>query len=135
MSDVFADLSWRGLVYQTTDDERLPGWLGAGQSRNSEPRLAMADKEKKPIQQLRDLHGGMSEELKAYYKELNRARKLLKQALKAGPKTVPELARETGLEPPATMWHVMAMNMLCLHASWIILMRLALHSLTKYDLH
>jgi hypothetical protein len=70
----------------------------------------MADKEKKPIQQLRDLHGGISEELKAHFKELNRARKLLKQALKAGPKTIPELARETGLEAPATMWHVMAMK-------------------------
>ncbi len=27
MSDVFAELTWRGLINQTTDDERLPGWL------------------------------------------------------------------------------------------------------------
>ncbi|MBN2217485.1 MAG: tyrosine--tRNA ligase [Pirellulales bacterium] len=28
MSDVFAELAWRGLIHQTTDDAHLPGWLG-----------------------------------------------------------------------------------------------------------
>ncbi len=27
MTDIFADLAWRGLIHQNTDDERLPGWL------------------------------------------------------------------------------------------------------------
>ncbi len=27
MTDVFADLAWRGLINQTTDDQQLPGWL------------------------------------------------------------------------------------------------------------
>jgi tyrosyl-tRNA synthetase len=27
MTDIFSDLTWRGLVQQTTDDERLPAWL------------------------------------------------------------------------------------------------------------
>ncbi|MEE2640815.1 MAG: tyrosine--tRNA ligase [Planctomycetota bacterium] len=27
MNDIFADLSWRGLIYQTTSDDELPGWL------------------------------------------------------------------------------------------------------------
>jgi tyrosyl-tRNA synthetase len=27
MSDIFDDLRWRGLIHQTTDDEKLPDWL------------------------------------------------------------------------------------------------------------
>lgn len=27
MTDIFADLDWRGLIHQNTDDEQLPGWL------------------------------------------------------------------------------------------------------------
>ena len=30
MPDIFADLSWRGLIHQTTDEKRLPGWLASG---------------------------------------------------------------------------------------------------------
>jgi tyrosyl-tRNA synthetase len=30
MSDIFADLKWRGLIHQTTDDAFLPGWLRGG---------------------------------------------------------------------------------------------------------
>ena len=29
MTDIFSELSWRGLINQTTDDENLPGWLAA----------------------------------------------------------------------------------------------------------
>ncbi len=28
--DIFADLTWRGLIHQSTDPENLPGWLNAG---------------------------------------------------------------------------------------------------------
>jgi tyrosyl-tRNA synthetase len=30
MNDIFADLTWRGLIQQTTDDSHLPGWLASG---------------------------------------------------------------------------------------------------------
>ncbi len=30
MPDIFADLQWRGLIHQTTDDAGLPAWLAAG---------------------------------------------------------------------------------------------------------
>ncbi len=29
MPDIFADLQWRGLIHQTTDDQGLPAWLAA----------------------------------------------------------------------------------------------------------
>ena len=29
MTDIFAELKWRGLIHQTTDDAHLPGWLNA----------------------------------------------------------------------------------------------------------
>ena len=32
MQDIFADLQWRGLIHQTTADDKLPGWL-AGATR------------------------------------------------------------------------------------------------------
>jgi predicted transcriptional regulator len=70
----------------------------------------MAEKQKTPIQVLRERHGGMSEELKEYFKEQNRVRKLIAGALKDGPKTVPEIARRTGLRSEITMWHVIAMK-------------------------
>ena len=30
MQDIFTDLKWRGLIHQTTADEKLPGWLSEG---------------------------------------------------------------------------------------------------------
>ena len=30
MSDIFAELQWRGLIHQTTDDNNLPNWLADG---------------------------------------------------------------------------------------------------------
>ena len=30
MNDIFADLAWRGLIQQTTDDRHLPEWLNSG---------------------------------------------------------------------------------------------------------
>lgn len=29
-TDIFADLQWRGLIHQTTDDQHLPSWLKTG---------------------------------------------------------------------------------------------------------
>jgi tyrosyl-tRNA synthetase len=28
VTDIYDELRWRGLIHQTTDDEKLPGWLG-----------------------------------------------------------------------------------------------------------
>lgn len=36
MTDIFAELRWRGLIHQTTDDEKLPAWL------NEKPRALYA---------------------------------------------------------------------------------------------
>jgi tyrosyl-tRNA synthetase len=30
MKDIFSDLTWRGLIHQSTDDAFLPGWLASG---------------------------------------------------------------------------------------------------------
>ncbi len=68
------------------------------------------NKPKKPIMVLRERCGGMSDELKAYQKELLALRKQLAATLEAGPKTVPEIAQECGLEADKALWHIMAMK-------------------------
>jgi hypothetical protein len=67
-------------------------------------------KGKSSINVLRDRRGGMTDELKAYFKEQQRVRKALVEALRGGPRTVPELAAAVRLETPAAMWHVAAMR-------------------------
>lgn len=66
--------------------------------------------EKTPLARLRESRGGVSEELKEYFKEQQRIRKALREALKYGPKSVPELAASCSLDKQATLWHVMAMR-------------------------
>ena len=58
----------------------------------------------------RERMGGLTEEKKAYGKDQRETRKALQNALKAGPRTVPELARETNLPSHKVMWHLMAMK-------------------------
>jgi len=75
--------------------------------------MIMAEKskpEKKPILILRDRMGGITEEMKEYFKRFNKIRKDIATALRTGPKTIPEIARETGLASKDAMWHVMAMR-------------------------
>jgi len=74
------------------------------------PQAPPKPKDRHAIAALRERHGGMSAPLKEYFKEQQRVRKALREALKAGPKTIPELAAACKLAPPATMWHVMAMR-------------------------
>jgi predicted transcriptional regulator len=69
-----------------------------------------AVKPKRPIEILRERRGGMSKELKAYFNEQQRVYKALRAALKNGPRTVPQLAKECGLPSPTVMWHLMAMR-------------------------
>jgi len=77
---------------------------------SEKPEAGKTVKDKRSIAVLRERHGGMSPELKERFKEQQRIRKLLREALKSGPKTVPELAAACKLDPPVTMWNVMAMR-------------------------
>jgi predicted transcriptional regulator len=69
-----------------------------------------ADKPKRAIEVLRERHGGMSKELKDYFNEQQKIYKALRAALKNGPRTVPELAKDCNLPAPAVMWHLMALR-------------------------
>jgi predicted RNA binding protein with dsRBD fold (UPF0201 family) len=67
-------------------------------------------KEKTSLTLLRERRGGMSDELKEYFKEQQRIRKALREALKGGAKSVPEIAAACSLDKQATLWHLMAMR-------------------------
>jgi hypothetical protein len=79
-------------------------------SDNVRPEAPKTEKAKRPIEILRDRQGGMSKELKERFNEQQRIYKAIRAALKTGPKTVPQIAAECKLEPPKTMWHVMALR-------------------------
>jgi len=68
------------------------------------------EKPKRPIEILRERHGGMSKELKEYFNEQQKIYKALRAALKSGPRTVPQLAKECNLPTPVVMWHMMALR-------------------------
>ncbi len=65
---------------------------------------------KRPIDILRERRGGTSEALKEYVKNQNRIKKLLCDALKKGPMTIPQLAAHCQLDPSVLLWHLMAMR-------------------------
>ena len=75
-----------------------------------EPTPSKADKPKRAIEVLRERHGGMSKELKDYFNEQQKIYKALRAALKNGPRTVPQLAKECSLPSPTVMWHLMALR-------------------------
>jgi hypothetical protein len=79
-------------------------------SDNVQPEAPKKERAKRPIEILRDRQGGMSKELKEYFNEQQRIFKAIRAALKAGPKTVPQLAAECKLDPPKAMWHLMALR-------------------------
>jgi predicted transcriptional regulator len=68
------------------------------------------EKPKRPIEVLRERHGGISKELKENFNEQQRIYKALRAALKGGPRTVPQLAKECNLPAPTVMWHMMALR-------------------------
>ena len=67
-------------------------------------------KEKKPVQILRERCGGASKELMEQHRAQRKIQKQLKQALKEGPKTVPEIAKQTGIPSHDVLWHLMSMK-------------------------
>lgn len=77
---------------------------------NSGEAAAKTSKPKRPIDILRERHGGISKELKEYFNTQQRVRKALKAALQTGAKTVPQLAAESGVDAAAVLWHLMAMR-------------------------
>ena len=74
------------------------------------PQAAKPAKAKNTIAVLRERHGGMTQDLKDYFKDQQRVRKLLREALKGGAMTIPQLAAACKLETHTTLWHVMAMR-------------------------
>ncbi len=58
----------------------------------------------------RERMGGLSEQKKAMIKEQRDTTRALEKALKAGPRTVPQLAAETGLPAPKVLWYLMALR-------------------------
>ena len=77
---------------------------------NETPQIEKPAKEKTPLTLLRERRGGMSDELKEYFKLQQQTRKGLREALREGPKSVPELAVLLNLEKSTTLWHLMAMR-------------------------
>jgi len=67
-------------------------------------------KEKKPIQVLRERRGGAPKELLAKNREQRKFLKRLKEVLRAAPRTVPEIAAETGVDTGKVLWHLMALR-------------------------
>jgi predicted transcriptional regulator len=67
-------------------------------------------KEKKPIQILRERRGGTPKDILARRGEQRRLLKRLRQALADGPRTVPEVAAETGVDSGEVLWHLMALK-------------------------
>ncbi len=58
----------------------------------------------------RERMGGLTEEKRAAGKEQREALKGIQDALKGGPRTIPEIAGETKLPSPKVMFYVMAMK-------------------------
>jgi predicted Rossmann fold nucleotide-binding protein DprA/Smf involved in DNA uptake len=69
-----------------------------------------AKKRTEMLKQLREQHDEGVKATQALLKEMNNTRKLLRQAIKAAPRTVPEIAAETGLPANEVLWHVIAMK-------------------------
>lgn len=88
----------------------VEGSLAWGTTMTNSTAAQEATKPKRSIEILRERHGGISSELKAYVANQQKIYKALRAALKAGPRTVPQLAAECNIPAPDVMWHLMAMR-------------------------
>lgn len=59
---------------------------------------------------LRHQHQAEVSRAQALLKEQQRVRKTLREAMQSGPRTVPQLAEDTGLPACEVLWHVTAMK-------------------------
>src|SRR5512139_629060 len=62
------------------------------------------------LKTFRERMGGLSEEKKTRTKAQKAAIKAIQLALKNGPRTVPEIAAESGLPSHTVLWYIMAMK-------------------------
>jgi predicted transcriptional regulator len=60
------------------------------------------------LKALRESRKEIVERVRSQVKEQNRIEKRIAEALKNGPKTVPEVSQETGLPPETILWVLMA---------------------------
>jgi predicted Rossmann fold nucleotide-binding protein DprA/Smf involved in DNA uptake len=58
------------------------------------------------LKKLKEIRGPVSKDLRDYVADQNKARKAILDALKEGPRTVPELAAAAGLSTDKTLWLV-----------------------------
>jgi predicted transcriptional regulator len=58
----------------------------------------------------RERMGGLTESKKAMAKDQRDTQKAIQETLKAGPRTVPEIAAETKIPSHKVLWYVMAMK-------------------------
>jgi predicted transcriptional regulator len=70
----------------------------------------MAEKYKLELKAARERHGKPSELRIAERKERTRVRKAVLEALASGPKTVPAVAAEIGVDARTVLWHVAALR-------------------------
>jgi hypothetical protein len=65
-----------------------------------------SSKDRTALKELRRARASSIEAAKARLKEQQKEIRLVKKALAGGPRTIPETARETGLEPSRVLYHV-----------------------------
>lgn len=58
------------------------------------------------LKKLNELHGPVKQELRDYVAAQNKAQKAILDALKDGPRSVPELAAAAGLTSEKTLWYL-----------------------------
>jgi hypothetical protein len=58
----------------------------------------------------RERRGGLSDEKKAWSKDQRDTLKAIRSAMKAGPRTIPELAAATKLPGDRVLWYVLALK-------------------------
>jgi predicted transcriptional regulator len=70
----------------------------------------MAEKYKLELKVARERHGKLSDARNLERKERMRVRKAVLEALASGPKTVPEVATEIGVDSRTVLWHIAALR-------------------------
>ena len=62
------------------------------------------------VKAFRERMGGLTEEKKAHSREQHKIQKSITDALKDGPKTVPEISQIAGMPSDQVLWYVMALK-------------------------
>ena len=68
------------------------------------------EKVKKPVQILRERHGGVSKQLKERVSEQTKIRKKIAEALRDKPRTVPEISEISGIPAHKVLFYLMGMK-------------------------